>query len=324
MANEANATSLPGESASDTVLTLDDAANLNFEEADEATPEEEQEADIEQSPDDAEEEAEASGEEAEDETEETSDAEEEAEKPEPKIAADDALVVLDGKQVPVEELRKSYFRDKDYRHKTEELATKRRDLEATNERVTGTVNALVDFFTKHIPDEPDASLAYTNPNEYIQKKAAHDSAMAQIQEIIELGTKAKDTGKAMSDEQRREKLSSENAKLVERLPFLTDPAKRDDFNRKTFETAVAIGFTPEELNSSLDHRLLVLGHYARLGMEAEKAKGKAAQKAKNAPPVTPPAKRSARKDEPSRRNKEAMARLRKTGSIHDAMAIDFD
>jgi len=56
-------------------------------------------------------------------------------------------------------------------------------------------------------------------------------------------------------------------------------------------------------------------------MEAEKAKAKATVKVAKAPPMTPNKRPLEGK---ARSNQDAMKRLRQTGSIHDAMAIDFD
>ena len=74
-----------------------------------------------------------------------------------------------------------------------------------------------------------------------------------------------------------------------------------------------------------DHRLFALAHYAKIGMEAQKAKATAAKKVASVPPVSPPKKAALSGDaQVARKNIEAMRRLSRTGSIADAMAVDFD
>jgi hypothetical protein len=68
-----------------------------------------------------------------------------------------------------------------------------------------------------------------------------------------------------------------------------------------------------------------MGHYARLGMEYEKSKASVKAKGQNVPPATPVKKRGAAVGNPQfTQNKDAMRRLAKTGSIHDAAKIDWD
>ncbi len=139
-----------------------------------------------------------------------------------------------------------------------------------------------------------------------------------------MGQQSSDAVKQLTEEEHASVVREENARLLEKLPALADKAKREEFNQKTFETAQKLGFTAEELNRTTDHRILVLGHYARLGLEAEQAKAKAALKAKKAPPVAPAAKRSKAVDGKVEAQKAAIKRLNKTGSMQDAMAIDFE
>ncbi len=310
--------------ADDTPLSLSEAARLySSEEADEANPDEQDEAAEEEGSDDAETSEEAATEGDEDEeTGDEADPDEGEGQSQPLEASDDHLVTLqDGKKISVKELRAGYMMEADYRHKTHDLGVKRRDLEATAQRVNGTIEALTDYLSRFVPDMPDPSLAMTNPSDYVQRKAMHENALAQVQAVIAMGSKAKETAEAMTAEQRAELIDSENAKLVERLPFLAQPDKRNEFNTAIAKTAQAMGFTPEELGSNVDSRFYVLGYYAHLGMQAEEAKQKAAKKIANVPPVTPKAKPGARSDKSGFiAKKQAMARLEKTGSVRDGIA----
>lgn len=238
---------------------------------------------------------------------------------------DDALVTLpNGEKVKFADLKKGNMLERDYRHKTQELGNKTRALEATTNRINGVIEVFTKFLADQLPEEPSASLALQDPGEYTRRKVVHDTAMAQVQALIELGSNGKQVTEQLTGEQRMEALRDSNAKLIERIPDLKDPKKRDAFNQSTWNTAHHFGFTAEELNGTTDYRLLWMGHYAAKGLAAEQAAQKVAQKVVNAKPITP-AKNAAPKGNPQfLRSKEAMRRLDKTGSIKDALAVDFD
>ena len=59
-------------------------------------------------------------------------------------------------------------------------------------------------------------------------------------------------------------------------------------------------------------------------MKAEAARKTVAKKVENVPPVVPGKKAQQAGAATVRANKDAMSRLSRTGSINDAMSIDFD
>lgn len=84
-----------------------------------------------------------------------------------------------------------------------------------------------------------------------------------------------------------------------------------------------MGFTDDEMADVTDHRYFKLAHYARLGMQAEAAKKKALEKVNNAPAAAPARKAQGQNAQQSRKNRDAMEKLTRTGSLKDAMNIDF-
>lgn len=236
---------------------------------------------------------------------------------------DDVIVDVQGEKLPLSELKSGYMKDRDYRVKTQELGNKRRDLEALSTRVTASVDAIADFLVKQIPPAPDASLAMTDPAKYVADKAMHDAMMAQVASVIEQAQAPKEAVNKLTQEQRSELIQSENAKLAEAFPQTAKPETRKQFFQGAMSAASEMGFTAEEIGNALDHRFYKLAHYAQLGMAAEKAKAKATQKVANVPPMGQQ-KRQAPVASKQRANQDAMRRLAKTGSMADAMAIDFD
>lgn len=228
----------------------------------------------------------------------------------------------DGTKVEREEIVKGYLRQSDYTRKTSEVAEQRKRLEAETTRINGITEAFIDQLSRMIPPAPDQALAYRDPNAYTRAKAAHDAAVAQVQEIVQIGEQAKSAHQGVQQAELQQIIAEENRKLVERFPQAANPKGRQEFFGQVAETAQSLGFSMEELQSATDHRLFTLAHYASLGMKAEQAKGKAREKAAKAPAVTN--KPSNPKRQAAARNREAMKRLEKTGSIRDALRVDFD
>jgi hypothetical protein len=248
---------------------------------------------------------------------------EEADKPEP---ADDVTVKLPtGEAVALAELKNGYMRDRDYRIKTTQVAETRRNLEAQANRVTQTVDVLADFLAKQIPPEPDPALLYSDPQAHYRQRAIYDAAIAQINAVIELGAAPKEAVNNLTQQQRSEILATENARMAERFPMTTKEQGRKEFFDRALKAAAYVGMSASEVANETDHRRLGIAYLASLGMEALEAKKTAQQKVKGVPSVSPP-RRQAQSNAvaTAKNNQEAMKRLAKTGSLKDALSIDFD
>lgn len=305
-------------------MTLDDAANLDFYDPSEDTEEVEQDQQSEIDTDEADDSQEAEDTTAEDDedTEATDEgAEDEAANPEPQ---DDVTVTVNGEKVPLSDLKAGYMRQADYSRKTQDVSNKRRDLDAMTARVTGSVNAIADFLSRQIPEAPDPSLAMTNPGEFVQKKAMHEAAMAQVNAILSSAGEVGDVANQLTTEQRSELLQSENAKLAEALPTTATPEGRKKFFERAASAAKELGYSDKDIQQVTDHRTFILAHYAALGLQAEKAKAKAQTKVANVPPVSAQRRPQGQNASKVRQNKDAVKRLARTGSIDDALAIDWD
>lgn len=310
-------------------LSLDEAANLDWNdpeeetvpdaeepqsdeetvEADEDGPDTEEDATDEDTDADSEQDADAEGEEEQDST------------PEPD---DEATVTVDGTKLSIAELKKGYFREADYTRHKQTVAQKAKELETLSNRVTASVEAVAEFLQSSIPKMPDPGLALTNPGQHYREKMLHDNAMAQVAALIEKANAPKEALKTLTDEQRTEVLKTENAKLIEAFSETATPEGRKKFFEGTTAAAKELGFTDEELGRTTDHRLFKLAHYARIGLAAEAAKAKAKQKVVNVPPVAPNKRQPGTGVRSAQKNRAAMNRLAQTGSLQDALAVDFD
>ncbi|MGH6808654.1 MAG: hypothetical protein ACREEJ_17715, partial [Ensifer adhaerens] len=226
--------------------------------------------------------------------------------------------------VPLSELKLGYMRDRDYRHKTQDIANRGRALEGMANRVAQSANAFANLLAGQIPPEPPEHMAALDPDGYRRQWGLHQAGLERIDEILAIAEGPANVVDALASVASDEALEAENAKLIEAFPETANEEGRLAFFAGAFDVARTLGFSEEEVREVADHRMFKLAHYARLGLAAEQAKTRAMAKLKRAPsPVARP--RPAAKTERSpRESLEALKRLSKTGSIRDAMAVDFD
>ncbi|MDX1192649.1 hypothetical protein GOL96_15910 [Sinorhizobium medicae] len=303
-------------------LSFDHAVDLDFAESSETNEREEEERQSTNATDEApEDEGQETGEPA-DQGDETTEPGEEGE--ESNEAPDTIITLKGGEQVPLEELKLGYLRERDYRHKTQELGNKGRNLETMTTRVATTANAIAEFLIQQLPAEPTRMLAIQNPAEYTRQKSVYDGALEQVQRLIDVSAEPKRVGDEPKQAATQETLAAENAKLLEAFPRLAREDARERFFAEAFKAGEDFGFSQDEMQGFTDHRYFKVMHYAMLGFRAEQAKSKALTKVANAPPATAKSKPKGPANPQARKNQDAMKRLAKTGSIKDALLIDFE
>jgi hypothetical protein len=220
------------------------------------------------------------------------------------------------------ELEKGNMRQSDFTRKTQEVANQRKTVEADVQRMSRITEAFVEHISALVPDAPDTSLAYSDPGKYTAQKAQHEAALAQVQKLIEAGEAPKAVAAEMAEADKRQQLQEANQRLIEMFPDAADGEGRERFFGNVQSVANDLGFTNEDLGQVSDPRIFALAHWAKKGMEAEQARTKAKAKVAKAPPATP--RKPGQGARKPNGNAEAMRKLNRSGSLKDAMAIDFD
>lgn len=241
--------------------------------------------------------------------------------------ADEVKITLsDGSEIPLSEVEKGFLRQDDYTRKTTEVAQERERVTAYENTLKERANLietaqqrLVALVEGLIPPEPAAQLAQHDPARYVQEMAMRQQAIAELQGWMDAKD---DTGKAVSSltEAQTEHLrSSENDMLIKARPALKDPAALAKFDSEVASAAKQFGFPDDMIAATHDHRVRQMAYYAAIGLRAE-ANRKAAQRRVEAPKPGKPAPANA---QPTDKSKQAMRRLSQTGSIKDALKINF-
>jgi hypothetical protein len=251
----------------------------------------------------------------------------EADEAEPEAAvvyADETAKVklADGTEMTVAELTQGRMRQQDYTRKTQEIANERKAVQADVTRMESITKAFVDHITALVPDAPPHSLALSNPGQYTAQKAQHEAAMQQVQQLIEMGGAPKEIGAAMSEADSQKQLQEANSRLIEMFPETASGPTREAFFNGVQSVANDLGFSNADLSSIRDHRIFALAHWAAKGMAADKAKATAKAKVAAAPPAVQ--RKPGQGARQANGNAAAMSKLSKSGSLRDAMAVDWD
>lgn len=222
----------------------------------------------------------------------------EAEKPEAKPKEPEAekaptkvKIVVDGKEeeVPFDEARGGYMRMRDYTQKTQELAKERetatQEIGKRKQIVENTINelsVLAQHMVQRLVDEDQRTdwnaLKAENPEAWAVKRAEIAEKRELLRTVL---AKANDlNGKAQAEEYERQKKEfesrrrEEEKKLLLALPEWSDAEKSKPEKQEVAKHLSHLGFTKEETESLLDHRLVVMGRESMLYrkmLEAKKA-----------------------------------------------------
>jgi hypothetical protein len=185
-----------------------------------------------------------------------------------KFAADTANVRLkDGTVISVQDLKRGFLAQASFTRGTQELAKERESLASTKaeiEQYARQLQAQRDFILqvsqRNLPTPPDEELLNQNsanfdPIRYMALKADYDK---KVGELSELQKSAQGETARMTQEQQRaqkELRDAEAKRLLEAMPELKKPEVYNKFWADAVDTMTEYGFSAEELDAAIDHRL---------------------------------------------------------------------
>lgn len=256
--------------------------------------------------------------------------EEEPETP-PKTADEEPpqsrkLKVDDQTEITEEEAIKGYLRTQDYTRKTQALADERRKFE---EGLVAVARERDNQYAQHLAELKNAIQALTPAEPDWQKLRQEVTPDVFAAELLNW-KQQQDRVKAIETEQQAvaarqaedakrgyaQYVAEQEEKLETALPILKDPEKGVALKRELVNFAIERGFTPEDLKSVTDHRLVLVLHDA---MQHAKAKAKAPKienKIERVIEASAPGATAA----PSKKNAlgSAKERLARSGRVEDA------
>lgn len=241
-------------------------------------------------------------------------------------------VKIDGREVPIAEIKRGFLRQQDYTRKTQELAQVRQAVEGHAQRLQSSeaelgkiLDIAVNLVKARMPEAPDPALIETDPVGYLRHQEAHRRAMIEVEQIMQaqahVGKRSQaetEQRQRQSQEQFQQALAAETEAMREKIPELFDAKGRDTFMREAREYGDRVGLKEADILGIQDHRALLVLKDAIAYRKLLAAKPAAVERAKTAPPI-PPATRQAQGTRPSAITR-ANERLRREGTVEAAAA----
>lgn len=246
----------------------------------------------------------------------------------------EVTVEIDGKaeKVTVGELKKGYLRQADYTRKTQALATERQEFqreqtETREERakLKQGLEQVAFLFQQLTPKRPTQAewdaLHAQDPQEWVRVRELWRSWDEQWATIQQQYAEVQNRATADAQKSLKDRFMSEKNKLVEAIPEWSDPKVAKAEKDMIRELAYSLGYTPEDIANTVDHRIFVMARKAALYDKMMKTKGSL----KPGAPVTTTkvVRPGTQGTKPTNRTavNEAKQRLAKTGNVRDAAAL---
>jgi hypothetical protein len=238
-----------------------------------------------------------------------------------KVAGQELKVTLD-------ELKKGYSRDADYRRKTEELSFEKKQFQSETEqqrqdyskRITE-LNQILAFTQQQLNSEIN--------NVDLNKLYEEDPVEAtKVERQIRLKKeKMMDAANKLQQEQTRQ-LSSyvqeQQRILAEKMPEFNDAQKASTTKNNLRNFLNSYGFKDAEIGQIYDHRIVMLVNDALKYRNVKNVKPVSAAQASKPGKFLSSGVKKDSNDMNFQRRKEKLGRLKKTGNVKDAASIFYD
>jgi len=294
--------------------------------------------------DQAQDEAEAEPEEGEEpEAEEAAEADEKTEEedgPEEvaggKFAADAANVRLkDGTVISVQDLKRGFLSQQSFTRGTQEnakereaLASQKAEVEQYARSLQEQRNLILQVSQQFIPQPPDRSLLDRNspnfdPITYAALKAEYDDRIGAINHLFSSSQAEHDRSTKEQERQKETTRAAEVERLLKVMPDLAKPEVQKKFWAESVETMAEYGFSQEEMNDTIDHRVYRI---FRDLTAYRKARNRipAVKETIQSKPVLTGKKRMDPKEKTSRESQVRKEQLRKTGDFDAGVSALMD
>ena len=207
----------------------------------------------------------------------------------------------------------------------EEVKSREAQLAQYEQMVLQAVQATQSGANLQPPTPPSEDLLAKDPIGYLEAEVRYKKELAAFEQNAQMVYAIAQQQNQRSQAERAAFVEQQAKILAEAIPEYADPQKREGFAKSLLETGQRYDFSPEELIGVTDSR------YVRVLNDAKKyhelmAQRQSAQKKVQQKPATQPIRAGAKKTaEPANTaRKKAQQRLKRTGSIDDAISLIFN
>ena len=170
------------------------------------------------------------------------------------------------------------------------------------------------------PTPPSKDLFESDPIAFMQSKLEYDEAKAEHDTKVQQFQQMQKQQEQQQQQQLQAFTQQQTQLLSEKLPDIADPQKGEVIKKGLMEVGEHYGFSQQELESVRDHRYILAMYDAMRFRKLLQKRGKATSKKQSIAPVKAGAKKTPNVGKAKAR-KQKQDRLRKTGSIDDAVDL---
>lgn len=205
----------------------------------------------------------------------------------------------------------------------QETASERSNLQVLGRNMATALENISNYLVDQLPPEPDAQLAYDDPGEHYRQTMLRQRAVAELRDVLSVADGSKQAVAMLSDAEFQAVKREEDTKWIAAMPSLKDPKRFQAADKKARDHARSLGYAEQEVDTTADHRLRKVffqsARYEEIMAKAGQAKGKV----ENATKMPPAKARTHSNSKAALDQVNARKRLQKSGSLNDAMKLDF-
>jgi hypothetical protein len=253
---------------------------------------------------------------------------------EPQSAPDRFSVKVNGEEIEVtlDELLNGYSRQSDYTRKSQELAERRKSIEALEQEITAEREQYAELLPRmreqlqqQLQAEPDWDKLYEqNPVEAVKLERKWQQVKQQreqqIQAVQAEQQRLMTIRQRQMQEQVAKQLEAEQARLPDMIPEWKNSETAKKEAKEIREFLLSKGFSEQDVNGITHAGVVAL---ARNAMLFEKGRAKISEAKGQAKPGPRPMKAGSQGTQPRRRGdvEKAHQRLKQTGRVVDAAQV---
>ena len=218
--------------------------------------------------------------------------------------------------VTLEDLRKGYMMESDYRSKTTQVSEKRKALEAKEAEIDADlkqVRSLLEVDIDNLNSPDMLELKEYDPQAYLKE-------FERVNKKVDRFNKANEKREQELQSKRQEKAGKERELLLTAIPSWLDADTMSKESGEAFKMMETLGFSRDELSSLNDHRIFVMARKA-MQFDAITSQDLKSKKDKTPPKTVAPGTGTAGETRSDDTVKAMRSKLRKSGSVKDAAAL---
>lgn len=250
-----------------------------------------------------------------------------------ELAPENVLFKHDGVDVTLGEAEKGFLRQSDYTRKTSDLAVdrkavaeERKEIAQEREHYALSLENMQTTLEAASSQQIDwDTLKETDPVAYLQHKEAERERQDQFTKIQAEQARVRDASQAEQATVQTQYRQEQETALMTALPSWEDKKVAVKEKTEILEYLTTSGFSPEETEQILDHRLVLMLRDAVAGASLRKGGKMSAKKLAKTRPMMKKAgagPRGVKKE--NVRKRQAETALDKSGSFEDAMALQME